>query len=59
MSVILKDVIDGRRNKALAVAAPGTRLELARVGGHKAEPRGDGAAEAGGDAKLIVAEPEA
>jgi predicted PurR-regulated permease PerM len=58
MSVILKDVIDERRNKALAVAAPGTRLELARVGGHKAEPKAEGA-NPGGDAKLIVAEPEA
>ncbi|MEA2500976.1 MAG: hypothetical protein QOD01_1087, partial [Actinomycetota bacterium] len=58
MSVILKDVIDERRNKALAVAAPGTRLELARVGGHKAEPKAEGA-DRGGDPKLIVAEPEA
>jgi predicted PurR-regulated permease PerM len=58
MSVILKDVIDERRNKALAVATPGTRLELARVGGHKAEPKAEGASP-GGDAKLIVAEPEA
>jgi predicted PurR-regulated permease PerM len=58
MSVILKDVIDERRNKSLAVAAPGTRLELARVGGHKAEPKAEGA-NPGGDAKLIVAEPEA
>jgi predicted PurR-regulated permease PerM len=58
MSVILKDVIDERRNKALAVASPGTRLELARVGGHKAEPKAEGA-DRGGDPKLIVAEPEA
>jgi predicted PurR-regulated permease PerM len=58
ISVILKDVIDERRNKALAVAAPGTRLELARVGGHKAEPKVEGA-DRGGDPKLIVAEPEA
>ena len=58
MSVILKDVIDERRNKSLAVATPGTRLELARVGGHKAEPKAEGA-DRGGDAKLIVAEPEA
>ena len=58
MSVILKDVIDERRNKSLAVATPGTRLELARVGGHKAEPKAEGA-NPGGDAKLIVAEPEA
>jgi predicted PurR-regulated permease PerM len=58
INVILKDVIDERRNKALAVAAPGTRLELARVGGHKAEPKVEGA-DRGGDPKLIVAEPEA
>ena len=58
MSVILKDVIDERRNKALAVASPGTRLELARVGGHKAEPKAEGA-DRGGDPKQIVAEPEA
>jgi predicted PurR-regulated permease PerM len=58
MSVILKDVIDERRNKALAVASPGTRLELARVGGHKAEPKAE-VADRGGDPKLIVAEPEA
>jgi predicted PurR-regulated permease PerM len=59
LSVIVKDVIDERRNKALAVATPATRLELARVGGLKAEPRADPGPDAGADGKLIVAEPEA
>jgi predicted PurR-regulated permease PerM len=57
ISVIVKDVIDERRNKALAVATPTTRLELARVGGGKPETRA-GEADRLGDAKLIVAEPE-
>jgi predicted PurR-regulated permease PerM len=57
ISVIVKDVIDERRNKALAVATPTTRLELARVGGGKPETKA-GEADRGGDAKLVVAEPE-
>jgi predicted PurR-regulated permease PerM len=58
ISVILKDIIEERRNKALAVATPGTRLELARVGGPRGEPKAEGA-NSGGEAKLIVAEPDA
>jgi predicted PurR-regulated permease PerM len=58
ISVILKDIIEERRNKALAVATPGTRLELARVGGPRGEPKAEGA-NPGGEAKLIVAEPDA
>src|SRR5207247_10624689 len=37
ISVVVKDMIDERRNKALAVATPTTRLELARVADLKAE----------------------
>jgi predicted PurR-regulated permease PerM len=70
ISVIVKDVIEERRNKALAVAASTTRLELARVGGARAEARPDtrpdSRADPGPDARgeageprLIVAEPDA
>jgi hypothetical protein len=58
MSVLLKDVIDERRNKRLAVAAPTTRLELARVGGAKAEPRAEPGPDGPDEKKLIVAEPD-
>jgi predicted PurR-regulated permease PerM len=59
ISVILKDIIDERRNKALALVTPTTRLELARVGGVKAEPRGDHGPDGPEEKKLIVAEPDA
>ncbi|HKN40318.1 MAG TPA: hypothetical protein VJ456_14580, partial [Acidimicrobiia bacterium] len=60
ISVILKDVIEERRNRAVAVATPTTRLELARVGGAKVEPRAEPGPDAGpNEKKLIVAEPDA
>jgi predicted PurR-regulated permease PerM len=59
ISVILKDIIDERRNKALALVTPTTRLELARVGGVKAEPGGEHGPDGPEEKKLIVAEPDA
>jgi predicted PurR-regulated permease PerM len=59
ISVVVKDVIEERRNKALAAAAPSTRLELARVGGIKPEPGAESNGDPGADPKLIVAGPEA
>jgi predicted PurR-regulated permease PerM len=60
MSVLVKDLIDERRNKRLAVATSTTRLELARVGGAKTEPRAEPGPDAGAqEKKLIVAEPDA
>jgi predicted PurR-regulated permease PerM len=58
MSVILKDIIDERRNKTLAVSPPTTRLELARVGGAKPEPRTEPGPDGHDEKKLIVAEPD-
>ena len=46
ISVVVKDMIDERRNKALAVATPTTRLELARVADLKGGvPSGEAKAE--------------
>lgn len=62
ISVIVKDLIEERRNKALAVATPTTRLELARMtdlnaelkgGQHNGEPT-----LLGGDGKPVAVEPD-
>ncbi|HEX9314129.1 MAG TPA: AI-2E family transporter, partial [Actinomycetota bacterium] len=60
ISVVVKDMIDERRNKALAGATPTTRLELARVADLKAGvPSGEAKAEPKAGPKPAAVEPDA